>query len=313
MQDNLSKNSIVKSKDNFKRLKHFINRKIKEVVATSAVAILILSFVFGFTGGVLGVYFAPNFVSKYDSVKNIFKSNKTQKEAPEEYIPQTTTERAVIEVVKNASSSVVSVIATKDVPIIERYYLSPFGNLFPQFKIPQYRQKGTEEKQVSTATGFVMGNNLIATNKHVVEDLDARYIIITPEGKQFSAEVIERDTEEDVAILKTVGLGLVPLKLGNSDTLSVGQSVIAIGNALGEFENSVSAGIVSGLSRTLTAGTGNGREVLREVIQTDAAINFGNSGGPLLNLRGEVIGINVAKAINAENIGFAIPINKIKK
>ena len=103
------------------------------------------------------------------------------------------------------------------------------------------------------------------------------------------------------------------MKFGDSDKIEVGQTVIAIGNALGEFRNTVSAGIVSGLMRSITAGGAGFSEKLDEVIQTDAAINSGNSGGPLLNLYGEVIGINTAVATNAENIGFAIPINRVKQ
>jgi S1-C subfamily serine protease len=111
------------------------------------------------------------------------------------------------------------------------------------------------------------------------------------------------------------GDGFPALRLGDSDQIRVGQTAIAIGNPLGEFANSVSRGIISGLKRRVVAGAGNGRgeEVLSDIIQTDAAINPGNSGGPLLNLAGEVIGINVAVAQGAENIGFAIPVNQIKR
>ena len=103
------------------------------------------------------------------------------------------------------------------------------------------------------------------------------------------------------------------LKLGNSEQIQIGQTVIAIGNALGEFSNSVSVGIISGLGRTITASGGGMVETLEDILQTDAAINPGNSGGPLLNLKGEVIGVNVAVAESAQSIGFAIPINKAKR
>ena len=106
---------------------------------------------------------------------------------------------------------------------------------------------------------------------------------------------------------------LSPVKLGDSDNLQIGQTVIAIGNALGEFRNTVSVGVISGLGRTITAAGGGLVETIEDVIQTDAAINQGNSGGPLLNLRGEVIGVNTATVLGAQNIGFAIPINKAKK
>ena len=117
----------------------------------------------------------------------------------------------------------------------------------------------------------------------------------------------------DVAILKIDKENLPTVTLGDSDNLNIGQTVIAIGNSLGEFSNTVSKGIVSGLKRQVETGGIFGKtEILDEVIQTDAAINSGNSGGPLFDLNGKVIGINVAMAQGAENIGFTIPINQIK-
>ena len=117
----------------------------------------------------------------------------------------------------------------------------------------------------------------------------------------------------DIALIKIEGLGFPYLSLGNSDTLQIGQSVIAIGNALGEYRNTVSVGVVSGLARSITAGDNSGNvEVLDHVIQTDAAINPGNSGGPLLDLSGRVIGVNVAIAQGSQNVGFALPINNVR-
>jgi serine protease Do len=136
---------------------------------------------------------------------------------------------------------------------------------------------------------------------------------LTNDGKRYSAKVLARDTIRDLAILKVEGGPFPTLKLGDSDKLQIGQTVIAIGNALGEFRNTVSVGVISGLGRRVTASGGGIIETIEDVIQTDAAINRGNSGGPLLNLKGEVIGVNFAMASGAENIGFAIPINKAKK
>jgi serine protease Do len=148
---------------------------------------------------------------------------------------------------------------------------------------------------------------------------------LTNDGKKYPAKVLARDSLRDLAIIKierekTIDKegklnlkSIPPLKLGDSDKLQIGQTVIAIGNALGEFRNTVSVGVISGLGRTVTASGGGMIETLEDVIQTDAAINQGNSGGPLLNLKGEVIGVNFAMAQGAENIGFAIPINKAKK
>jgi S1-C subfamily serine protease len=163
-------------------------------------------------------------------------------------------------------------------------------------------------------SGFIISSDgMILTNKHVVQYNNVEYTVILQNKEEYSAEVLARDPVQDLAILKIEKTGLQPLTLGNSDNLKIGQTVIAIGNALGEFQNTVSVGVVSGLSRRITATGGGMVETLEEVIQTDAAINSGNSGGPLLNLSGEVIGINTAVASNAENIGFAIPVNKAKK
>lgn len=226
-----------------------------------------------------------------------------------------TREEAIVKVVKDVSSSVVSVVATKDLPVIEEYFVNPFPDLFPDIQIPQYRQKGTEKKQVSSGTGFFISKDgLLLTNKHVVEDTKADYSIVMNDGRKLEAKVLARDPFQDIAILKIEGKDFIPIPLGDSDSVSVGQTVIAIGNALGEFRNTVSDGIISGLHRSVTAqGSLFGLEELEELIQTNAAINPGNSGGPLLDLSGKVIGINVARAQGAENIGFALTINIAKR
>ncbi|MBU2545161.1 trypsin-like peptidase domain-containing protein [Patescibacteria group bacterium] len=165
-------------------------------------------------------------------------------------------------------------------------------------------------------TGFLVSEDgLILTNKHVVLDEKAEYTVFTSDGEEFSAKVLARDPLQDLAIIKISQEDkLFPvLELGDSDDLRPGQTVIAIGNALAEFKNTVSTGVVSGLGRTITASGGTFVETLEDIIQTDAAINKGNSGGPLLNLEGKVIGINTAMALDAQSIGFAIPINKAKR
>lgn len=229
----------------------------------------------------------------------------------------------ISDIALRTSNSVVSVVATKDVPILEQYFINPTPNddflnqFLPgiNFQVPQLRQKGTEKKQVSAGTGFfVSADGYILTNRHVVEDTDASYTVVMNSGKKLSAKVLARDPLKDIAVLKVDGSGFPALTLGDSDTIRLGHTAIAIGNALGEFQNTVSMGIISGLRRTLTAsGSQSGPEELSGVIQTDAAINPGNSGGPLLNLRGEVIGLNTAIAEGAQSIGFAIPVNQIKK
>ncbi len=238
---------------------------------------------------------------------------------------------SVVKTVEKVSSAVVSVIATKDLPVFEQYFVNPFGQdeffkqfippeLLPNLQVPQYRQKGTENRQISAGTGFfISSDGLIATNKHVVSDKEATYWIIMNDGKKLKAKVLALDPLQDVAILK-IDEGVPPaseynfIPLGDSEKIKVGQTVIAIGNALGEFQNTVSVGVISGLHRSIVAsGAANGDELLRELIQTDAAINPGNSGGPLLDLSGKAIGINTAMAQGAESVGFSLPINIVQK
>ena len=232
-------------------------------------------------------------------------------------------EEAIIKSVEDASRAVISIIVTKDLPIIENCPLSPFSDLPPEiqeffgpFGFERPCETGTRKQEVGGGSGFIVSpDGLILTNKHVVSDTKAAYTVLTNAGKRFAASVLARDPIQDLAIVKIdAGAGGLPIvKLGNSDSVKLGQTAIAIGNALGEFRNTVSVGIVSGLARAINASGGGLVERLEGLIQTDAAINPGNSGGPLLNLRGEVIGINTAVAQGAENIGFAIPINMAKR
>jgi serine protease Do len=233
-------------------------------------------------------------------------------------------ESDIVSVVEKVSPAVVSIIITKNLPKIEEYYFNPFGgddffnrffgDDFFNFGIPQYRQNGTEEREIGGGTGFIVtSDGYIVTNKHVVADEEAEYTVMMNDESKYDAEVVARDPTTDFAVLKIEGKDFPTIELGDSDELKVGQTVIAIGNALGEFRNTVSVGVISGLSRSITAsGFGFGSEHLVGVIQTDASINHGNSGGPLLNLAGQVIGINTAIAQDAQNIGFAIPINEVK-
>ena len=224
-------------------------------------------------------------------------------------------QKSIVDVVEMASPAVVSVIVSKYVPILEQQYYNPFGENSPfQFLIPRIVEKGKQLQEVGGGTGFIIrSDGLIITNKHVVIDEEAEYTVLTNDGKKYPAPVLARDPFQDIAVLKISASNMPIVKIGNSDNLKIGQTVIAIGNALGEFRNTVSAGVISGLARTINVGGGGISEQLDQVIQTDAAINAGNSGGPLLNLYGEVIGINTAMAQGAENIGFAIPINTAKK
>lgn len=299
--------------------------KFDRVIVSTVIISVVVSLVAGFGAGVVSGYLvASDFFE--GGLSGLISQAEPQKSSQEEiiepYDSQESGEKAVIDMVKLASPAVVSVIITKDLPVIERFYTDPFedfnqffGEDFPSpFRIPQYREKGTEKQEIGGGTGFIVsGDGLIVTNKHVVSDTEAEYIVLTNDGERYDAVVLARDPVQDLAILKINKSGLPTLLLGNSDTVQIGQTVIAIGNALGEFRNTVSVGVISGLQRTITASGGGASEIIDEVIQTDAAINRGNSGGPLLNLRGEVIGINTAIALGAENIGFAIPVNKVKK
>ena len=216
--------------------------------------------------------------------------------------------------------SVVSIIISQDVPQYKIAYENPFGN-DPFFQnsgvqIPVYVPTGqTKSQEVGAGTGFLItSDGYILTNKHVVANANANYTVLLSNGKQETAQVIYRDPNNDLAVIKIAGSGFKPVSFGDSSSLQLGQTVIAIGNALGQYSNSVSLGVVSGLNRTIQASdsaTGTA-ETLTGVIQTDAAINPGNSGGPLINLNGNVVGINVATVQGSNNIGFSIPINAVK-
>lgn len=233
-------------------------------------------------------------------------------------------EAQIVSVVERANASVVSIIITKNLPIIEQYFENPFEEFGIElpfgFGIPQFRQRGVEKQEVGGGSGFIISSDgLIVTNRHVVQDEDADYTVLLNDGSRLAAKVIARDPGLDLAVLKInpmpvgrQGTGLTPLQFGDSDAVKLGSTAIAIGNALGEFRNTVSVGVISGLARTISASEGTRAQLLQNVIQTDAAINRGNSGGPLLNLRGEVIGVNTAVVLGAQNIGFTIPINQVK-
>ena len=264
---------------------------------------IFISSVFGSLAGLITFY--------YFQEKNILPLEKEiyKTEIKEEIIKEEPLtlliikEQAVMDVVKKASPAVVSIVATRDLPV----FISPFD-----FGFPTRRE---ERREVGWGSGFIVSKDgLILTNRHVVEDERADYTVVLNDGREFKAEIIARDRTQDLAVLRIRAEEPLPVvKLGNSNDLLLGQTVIAIGNVLGEFQNSVSKGVVSGLGRTVTAHGGGLVMRMENIIQTDAAINPGNSGGPLLNLRSEVVGINTAMVFGAENIGFSIPINQAKK
>jgi len=275
----------------------------------------------------ISLLFAGIYLGKHDKLK-LFKffedsggfegvgTVENQKERVEKYDLSSCNE-STANIMEELSDSVVTVSIKKlDVKLGSNGAFDPFGffNFSPRFSPrtePEY-----EEVQKDIGTGFVVGEDkFVITNKHVVSDIEAEYRIIDKDENEYEVTKIYRDPSNDMAILQVKDLRLDSIDLGDSDNLRVGEDVIAIGTALGEFRHTVTTGVISGLGRGIVASNGFGREVesLENIIQTDAAINPGNSGGPLINRCGEVIGVNVAVSRNAENIGFAIPINVIKK
>lgn len=245
-----------------------MQRLVKDfrIVAT----IVISSSVFGFLAGVLAT--------------NLLTDETTPPPAP----VAISYEEQIVAAVEKVSPAVVSIIVSKDLPII------------------------------GGGSGFIVSaDGMVLTNKHVVLDEQAEYTVFTKDGKKFTAKVLARDPVQDLAILKIEAENQDEIfsvaEMGDSDGVRMGQTAIAIGNALGEFKNTVSVGVISGLGRTITASSGNFVETIEDVLQTDAAINKGNSGGPLLDLEGHVIGINTATVLDAQSIGFAIPVNKAKR
>lgn len=225
-------------------------------------------------------------------------------------------ESTVIDVAEKVSPSVVTVGISKTAMVRSPGRISPFSDPFGLFR--QQFGGQIEEQQINEdiGSGFVISaDGLIVTNKHVVDDLEAKYRVITNDDKEYEVQKIYRDPANDLAIVKIDTSGLQPVELGDSSQLKVGQFVIAIGTALGEFRHTVTTGVVSGLGRGITASSPfeDAAERLDNVIQTDAAINPGNSGGPLLNSAGQVIGVNTAVSASGQNIGFALPINIVKE
>ncbi len=301
--------------------KDFVSMFFASLILFIIFLVLTFSLIWHFRANVFG-YFAKEYIKEAQTGNNDVKDAEKIIEKQSIF----SQDSFVIDAVKKTNPAVISIIISQQVPKYEAYVdpnqqSNPFGDMFPgfnfNFNIPQYRQNGTEKKDIGGGSGFLISSDgLIVTNKHVVDQQNAEYTVFTNDGKKHTAKVVARDPVLDIALIKidpAPGQSFPYLTLGDSDTLEVGQSVIAIGNALGEYRNTVSVGVVSGLARSITAGDSSGSsEVLDHVIQTDAAINPGNSGGPLLDLSGKVIGVNVALAQGSQNIGFALPINSVK-
>ncbi len=278
MEENISENKL---KNRFNILSLLKN--------PSAVLIVVALVIVG-----LVVYLQNSGRVNFKSSEN--KQSSVSESGSKEKIKVLPEESLVIDVVKQTSPSIVSIVVQR----------SGTSNLFSPFS-------GGQSQESGIGTGFAVDKNLILTNKHVVA-AGGRFTAVAKdkdgEEKEYKVTEINMDPFNDLAILKIEENNLVPLTLGDSEGLQVGQLVIAVGNALGQFDNTVTTGVVSGLGRGITASDPfeSIAERLDNLIQTDAAINPGNSGGPLLNSSGQVIGINTAVA-GAQNIGFAIPIN----
>lgn len=201
---------------------------------------------------------------------------------------------AIIDVVNTVGPSVVNVVTSDEVA-------DYFGRV--------------REREIGAGSGIIIkADGLVLTNKHVVPEGTDHITVTLADGREFKdATVVGRDPLNDIAFIKINANDLPAVELGDSDQVVVGQRVVAIGNALGEFDHTVTSGIISGIGRPVTTEDGlTEAERLKDLLQTDAAINPGNSGGPLVDVEGRVIGINTAVAGEAENIGFAIPINQAK-
>lgn len=231
--------------------------------------------------GVLGAWLSSQATQKNNSLTSGVDGNQVVTED----------EADLANIVKKVGPTVVSVVTTQT---------SGSGSF-------QTTSEGAGTGIIVSADGYIL------TNRHVVQD--ARTLeIINSEGERYSdVTLVGSDPLNDIAILKIKAAKDLPAaELGDSGTVRVGQRVIAIGNSLGQYQNTVTSGIISGLGRPVTAATdelGMNVESLTDLLQTDAAINPGNSGGPLINMAGQVIGINTAIVSDAQSVGFAIPIN----
>ncbi len=257
-----------------------------------SIFLIIISFASGIAGSYLG---SRIFTTENQQPTNFSGTNVSIDE-----------DSAVIDVVKQNQDAVVSIVITRELTEYQKNLRERFGG----------STEGTQT--LGEGSGFIISaDGLVVTNRHVVSDEEADYTVLFSDGTETKAEVLARDTVLDIAIIKIdpEDRDLSVVTTGTSAGLEVGQRVVAIGNSLGQFSGTVSYGIVSGLSRSIIASDTNGSnaERLEGVIQTDASINPGNSGGPLFDIQGNVIGVNVAVAQNAENIGFAIPIDTVQR
>lgn len=293
-----------------------LEKKKPPTKAAYLIILVIISLIFGSIGGAGGAFYLLKTPQGQKLLANSGLSAKQNVNIQES--------SAIIDLVKKDSPAVVSIVVSEDLSKIPGYGMNSYNNdPFNFFFGTGTGNGGTDQQnssqpnvqEVAAGSGFfVSADGLILTNKHVVSDSQASYTVITSDGKTYDAKVVAQDPVNDLAIVKIDVKNAPFLSLADSSKIQIGQQVVAIGNSLGQYQNTVTSGIVSGIGRSVTAGSDNGgSEDLSGVIQTDAAINPGNSGGPLLNLEGEVIGINTAIDQQGQLVGFAIPSNQVSK
>lgn len=275
-------------------------KKSRRLSFTSAIIGLAVIILLGFGSGIAGTIVTVTILKP-----NLFDDLSQITEKTIDKIKIIDEESSVTQAVENSSPAVVNIIAKSDID----YAYDPLLNFNSE-------NTETEQRTISYGSGFIVSSDgYIVTNKHVVSSANADYTVVTNDDKEYHAVILARDPANDIAILKVEAENLPYLKFGDSSSLKAGQKVIAIGNSLGAYSNTVSTGVISGLKRSITTSDASGyfSEDLENIIQTDAAINQGNSGGPLLDITGQVIGMNTAIVYQAQNIGFAIPSNDLKK
>ena len=280
---------------------------------TSQTQFLLAITVAAIVGALVGSVTSSFFLLKNNATVN--SNGLSYKDVDPKVVQLIEEESATISVVDDVAPSVVSIVVKKP-----RGQLSQSAydkTLFYQFFYDGEtltEEESNELVEVASGTGFfVTEDGLILTNRHVVDQTSATYIVVDNNGTEYEAKFVDADPFQDIALLKVEGTGFHAAKLGISQNIRIGQTVIAIGNTLSEFRNTVTKGVVSGIDRRVTAASEQNAEVIEKAIQTDAAINPGNSGGPLINLLAEVIGINTAISSQGESIGFAIPIDQAKR
>ncbi|MFC1686352.1 S1C family serine protease [Patescibacteria group bacterium] len=253
----------------------------------SVILVILLSLIVGSLAGAFGSGTAKYWIARY-----VFQDENAEEVIEETKHVSVEEDSAIIETAQKASPAVVSIIATS--------------------KVQDFLGQSYSEE--SGGTGFIItSDGMIMTNRHVVSNKKGSYKVLTHDGKSYEASVVDLDPVNDIAVIQIEADNLPVVSFGDSDKLQVGQRVVAIGNALGEYDNTVTAGVVSAIGRTISAYDGGSYEKLEGVIQTDAAINEGNSGGPLVNLEGQIVGINTAIDKGGQLISFAIPSNVVKE